>query len=79
MASDDEMEEDYMQFIIDEALTKEEEMMLMSKLEQDTELSILFDKVVDMAQEFAGSGPVEGPGSGAVSYTHLTLPTILLV
>ena len=64
MASDDEMEEDYMQFIIDEALTKEEEMMLMSKLEQDTELSILFDKVVDMAQEFAGSGPVEGPGSG---------------
>ena len=64
MTSDDEMEEDYMQFIIDKALTEEEEMMLMSRLEQDMELSILFDKVVDVAQEFAGSGPVEGPGSG---------------
>jgi len=27
-------------------------------------MSILFDKVIDMAQEFAGSGPVEGPGTG---------------
>jgi hypothetical protein len=25
---------------------------------------MLFDKVIDVAQEFAGSGPVEGPGSG---------------
>ena len=25
---------------------------------------MLFDKVMDVAQEFAGSGPVEGPGSG---------------
>ncbi len=24
---------------------------------------MLFDKVIDVAQEFAGSGPVEGPGS----------------
>jgi len=61
---DDEMEDDYMNFIVNEALTEEEENMLMSKLEQDMELSILFDKVVDVAQEFAGSGPVEGPGSG---------------
>jgi len=38
--------------------------MLMSKLEQDENLSMLFDKVLDVAQEFAGSGPVEGPGSG---------------
>jgi hypothetical protein len=38
--------------------------MLTSKLEQDEELSMLFDKVLDVAQEFAGSGPVEGPGSG---------------
>ena len=27
-------------------------------------LSIIFDKVIDVATEFAGSGPVEGPGSG---------------
>jgi len=61
---DTQMEDDYMGFIINEALTDEEEDMLMSKLEQDNELSLLFDKVVDVAQEFAGSGPVEGPGSG---------------
>ena len=49
---------------MEEALTEEEEDMLTSKLEQDEELSMLFDKVIDVAQEFAGSGPVEGPGSG---------------
>ena len=47
-----------------EALTEEEEDMLTSKLEQDEQLAMLFDKVIDVAQEFAGSGPVEGPGSG---------------
>ena len=61
---DGEMEDNYTRFIMEEALTEEEEEMLMSKLEQDEELSMLFDKVIDVAQEFAGSGPVEGPGSG---------------
>ena len=64
MLPDEEMEDNYLDFIIDEALTEEEEDMLMSKLEQDEELAMLFDKVIDVAQEFAGSGPVEGPGSG---------------
>ena len=64
MLNDDAMEDNYTRFIMDEALTEEEEDMLMSKLEQDEELAMLFDKVIDVAQEFAGSGPVEGPGSG---------------
>ena len=64
MVSDDEMEEDYLDFILDEALSDEEEDMLQEKLEQDEQLALLFDKVVDVAQEFAGAGPVEGPGSG---------------
>ena len=64
MKSDDDMEEGYTRFIMEEALSEEEEDMLMSKLEQDEELSMLFDKIIDVAQEFAGSGPVEGPGSG---------------
>jgi len=64
MESDDEMEDNYLDFIIDEALSEEEEDMLMSKLEQDEELSMLFDKVIEVASEFAGSGPVEGPGTG---------------
>lgn len=64
MLPDDEMEDNYLDFIIDEALSEEEEDMLMSKLEQDEELSMLFDKVIEVASEFAGSGPVEGPGTG---------------
>tara|TARA_R100001224_G_scaffold57118_1_gene33628 strand:- start:2128 stop:2760 length:633 start_codon:yes stop_codon:yes gene_type:complete len=64
MVPDEQMENQYMNFILEEALTEEEENMLMSKLEQDEQLEMLFDKVIDVAQEFAGSGPVEGPGSG---------------
>ena len=64
MESDEVMEDNYMEFILGEALSEEEEDMLTSKLEQDEQLAVLFDKVVDVAQEFAGSGPVEGPGSG---------------
>ena len=64
MESDEEMEDNYLDFIIDEALSEEEEDMLMSKLQQDEQLSMLFDKVIEVASEFAGSGPVEGPGSG---------------
>ena len=64
MESDDVMEDNYTQFIMEEALTETEEDMLTSKLEQDEELAMLFDKVIDVAQEFAGSGPGEGPGSG---------------
>jgi len=64
MESDDNMEDGYTKFIMEEALSEDEEDMLMSKLEQDEELQMLFDKVIDVAQEFAGSGPVDGPGSG---------------
>jgi len=64
MEPDSEMEDNYLDFIINEALSEEEEDMLMSKLEQDDELSMLFDKVIEVASEFAGSGPVEGPGTG---------------
>jgi len=64
MLNDNTMEDNYTRFIMDEALTEEEEDMLVSKLEQDEELQMLFDKVIDVAQEFAGSGPVDGPGSG---------------
>jgi len=64
MESDDNMEDNYTRFIMEEALSEDEEDMLTSKLEQDEQLSMLFDKIIDVAQEFAGSGPVEGPGSG---------------
>jgi hypothetical protein len=55
MMPDEEMEDNYLDFIVDEALSEEEEDMLMSKLEQDEQLSMLFDKVLEVASEFAGS------------------------
>ena len=63
MVPDEDMEDNYMDFIIKEALTEEEDMLL-NKLQEDNELLLLFDKVIDVAQDFAGSGRVEGPGSG---------------
>ena len=64
MMPDEQMEDEYLDFIIDQSLSPEEETSLMSKLEADPELSVMFDKVMDTATEFAGAGPVEGPGSG---------------
>jgi len=64
MLPDDEMEDEYLDFILDEALDSEEEDYLMQQLQGNERLSEIFDKVIDIAQEFAGSGPVEGPGSG---------------
>jgi hypothetical protein len=64
MESDETMEDKYLDFIIDEALDENEEDFLMETLQSNDRLSIIFDKVIDVASEFAGSGPVEGPGSG---------------
>jgi len=64
MLPDEQMEDDYTDFIIGESLTPEDEEYLLTTLEQDDRLSMIFDQVVDTASEFSGSGPVEGPGSG---------------
>jgi len=37
--------------------------MLMQELQANPQLSMLFDKVMEVAMEFSGSGPVEGPGT----------------
>mgnify|MGYP000179557689 CR=1 FL=1 len=64
MMPDEQMEDNYLDFIIEQSLNPEQEKTLMTKLEADPELSMLFDRVLDTATEFAGSGPVNGPGSG---------------
>ena len=64
MVPDEEMEEDYVEFIMSEALEPEEQQYLSEKLVEDDQLSMIFDKVVETASEFSGSGPVEGPGTG---------------
>jgi len=62
-APDEQMEEDYLEFIVDESLDDEEKTYLMSKLEDDPQLSQIFDKVVGTASEFSGEGEVKGPGT----------------
>ena len=64
MKSDEQMENEYLDFVVEESLSESEEKYLLEKLEQDDRLSMIFDKVMEVATEFAGSGPVEGPGSG---------------
>ena len=64
MTSDEEMEENYIDFIMDEALDDDEQDFLMNELRSNDRLSEVFDKVIEVASEFSGSGPVDGPGSG---------------
>ena len=61
---DEEMEEDYIEFVVSESLDKEEQTYLMNALEADPQLSMIFDKVVETASEFSGAGEVSGPGTG---------------
>ena len=61
---DQEMEDDYVDFVISEALEQEEQEYLRNTLEADPQLSMIFDKVVETASEFSGSGEVAGPGTG---------------
>ena len=60
---DEQMEDEYLDFVVSQSLSPEEETELMNKLEADPALSIMFDKIMDTAMEFSGAGPVEGPGS----------------
>ena len=64
MESDEKMEDNYTDYILSEALSEEEQETLEQELNNNKELNSLFEKVMDVAQEFSGSGPVEGPGTG---------------
>jgi hypothetical protein len=63
MLPDEEMEEDYVDYIVESALEEKDQDYLESALAKDAKLSELFDQVVESASEFSGSGPVEGLGS----------------
>ena len=64
MLSDEEMEEDYVDYVVEETLSNEDRNYLIGALEQDDRLSVIFDQVIETAHEFSGSGPIKGPGSG---------------
>jgi hypothetical protein len=63
MLPDEEMEEDYVDYVIDETLSNEDRNYLTSALEKDDRLSIIIDQIVESAHEFSGSGPIEGLGT----------------
>ena len=64
MIPDEEMEADYVDFVVNQALSPEEQEYLNTELESNDTLSMIFDKVVEVASEFSGEGPVDGPGTG---------------
>ena len=64
MLPDEEMEENYVDYVVEETLSNEDRNYLIDALEKDDRLSEIFDQVVESATEFTGSGTVEGPGTG---------------
>ena len=63
MLPDEEMEEDYVDYVINSTLEEQDKEYLESALMKDAKLSEIFDQVIESATEFSGSGPIEGPGS----------------
>ena len=61
---DSEMENSYIDFVLTEALTPEDQKYLTDALETDERLSGIFDQIMDVAGEFSGEGEVDGPGTG---------------
>jgi hypothetical protein len=61
---DDQMEQGYLNYVINETLDPTEKEYLKNALESDPQLSAIIDKVVLTASEFSGAGEVEGPGTG---------------
>ena len=64
MLPDEEMEENYVDYVVEETLSNEDRNYLIDALEKNDRLSEIFDQVVESATEFTGSGTVEGPGTG---------------
>ena len=64
MLPDDEMEEEYVDFVAQEILDEDEQEYLFKALDDDPRLEEILDKVILSTTEFAGSGEVEGPGTG---------------
>ena len=64
MVPDEQMEEDYVDYVVEETLSNQDRNYLIDALEKDDRLSEIFDQVVESATEFTGSGTVEGPGTG---------------
>jgi len=61
---DELMLTEYVDHVIETAISPEDRAYLEQVLEADPQLSQIFDTVVETASEFSGGGHVTGPGSG---------------
>jgi hypothetical protein len=64
MKPDEEMEDDFVSYVMDETLSDDEIEYINKALESDDKLSTLFDKIILASTEFTGAGEVDGPGTG---------------
>lgn len=61
---DEEMEDNYIEFIMDESLSGSDQDYLVEALQKDERLADILDQVILTASEFSGAGEVDGPGTG---------------
>ena len=61
---DDDMEDEYLNYVIGESLDDSEQQYLAQALQNDPQLGNILDKVMTVASEFSGAGEVDGPGTG---------------
>ena len=61
---DQEMEDNYIEFIMDESLSGSDQDYLVEVLQKDERLADILDQVILTASEFSGAGEVDGPGTG---------------
>ena len=64
MLPDNEMEEEYVDYVADEVLEPEEQEYLFKVLDEDPKLEGILDKIIINATEFSGEGEIDGPGTG---------------
>ena len=64
MLPDDEMEDEYVDYVAENILTEDEQEYLFKALDDNDRLEEILDKIIINATEFSGSGEVEGPGTG---------------
>ena len=64
MLPDDEMEDEFVDYVAEEVLEPEEQEYLFKVLDDDPKLEGILDKIILSSTEFSGAGEVEGPGTG---------------
>ena len=64
MLPDNEMEEEFVDYVAEEVLEPEEQEYLFKVLDDDPKLEGILDKIILNSTEFSGAGEVDGPGTG---------------